>query len=419
VPEWLVIARREFAERVRTVWFAIVTLLGPIALVGIMVIPACLASSASEEAVIIEVVDRSGSDLLPGLARHAALMGGRFELRPAAPDTGEADLLRHVRDRRVNGFLLIPPDVLGGGAAIYRGDNATNLMVRGRLQLALNEAAKEARARAVGISSDALRELSYPPVELVARHDTGRGEVKSAEASFVAGYAVMFVLYVAILLYAVNVMRSVIQEKTSRVIEIVVSAVKPRTLMLGKVIGVGSVGLLQLTIWSVVSLVLVNYRGDLLALLGIGSGGGAELPPLDAVDVVVILAYFAAGYFFYAALYAAIGAMVNSDQEGQQLQTPLTLLLVVPVMCVTLVANHPRGGAAQVLTLVPLSSPILMPMRYLLGGATWPELALSLALLLLFTAGAVALAGRIYRVGILMYGKRASLRELARWIRHG
>jgi ABC-2 type transport system permease protein len=228
----------------------------------------------------------------------------------------------------------------------------------------------------------------------------------------------MFILYMAILLYAVNVMRSVVLEKTSRVVEIVVSAAKPRELMLGKIIGVGGVGVFQLVIWAAIALVLFRYRGELLGLFGVPGAAGFELPPLTPGDIAVVLAYFLGGFFFYASLYAAIGAMVNSDQEAQQAQTPVVILLVIPVVCVQLVAGDPRGAAAEVLTLVPFSSPILMPMRWVLGGARATDLALSLALLLAATAVVVWLAARIYRVGILMYGKRPTLRELGRWIRY-
>ena len=416
MPEWLVIARREFLERVRTVWFVIVTVLGPVAMVAILVVPAWLTARAASERATIQVVDRSGHNLFPGLVQNAVLVGANFDLHSVSPDTDKARLLARIRDEKINGFLEIPPDVLTGGVATYRGDNATNLSVRLYLNLALSRAAAEVRAGDAGISPETFAPLNTP-VAVVAQSDTGRGETSSAETSLLAGYTVMFVLYMSILLYAVNVMRSVVQEKTSRVVEIMVSAVKPRALMLGKVIGVGSVGLVQLGVWCVIALVLVRFRGEVLGLFGI-SASRVEMPPLDAADIAVILAYFALGYFFYAALYAAIGAMVNSEQEAQQLQTPVVLLLIIPVLCVQLVANDPRGGATEVLTLIPFSSPILMPMRYLLGGATWGEIGLSLAILFACTGAAVALAGRIYRIGILMYGKRPSLRELSRWLRY-
>jgi ABC-2 type transport system permease protein len=228
---------------------------------------------------------------------------------------------------------------------------------------------------------------------------------------------VMFLLYMSILFYAVNVMRSVVQEKSNRVIEIVISAIKPRALMLGKVYGVGSVGLLQMTIWGAVALLLITFRADVLGLFGI-SGKAIEMPALDLIDVLVVVAYFGLGYFLYAALYAAVGAMVNSDQEAQQVQTPIMMLLIVPMLCVQLVSNSPRGAATQALTQVPFFSPVLMPMRYLLGGASWLEVGVSMAILVASNAAAIWMAARIYRVGILMYGKRPSMRELARWLRY-
>jgi len=411
-----VIARREFLERVRTVWFAIVTVLGPVGMIALIVVPAWLAARSADEKVTIQVVDRSGENLFPAIARTAAAAGARLDLQSVAPAIEEEVLLARIRDEKINGFLLLPEKVLEGESAVYRGDNATNFRIQVQLKQAINAAALEVRARQAGIELETIAQLYNPQIDVLARHDTGRGEASSAEASFLVGYAVMFILYMSILLYAVNVMRSVVQEKTSRVIEIVVSATRPRSLMLGKVVGVGSVGLLQLGIWFVMALLLLTYREQVLGAFGIDGAGEVELPSLGAVDVAVILAYFALGYFFYAALYAAIGAMVNSDQEAQQAQTPVVLLLILPVVMVQVVANDPRSGLAQVLTQVPFSSPVLMPMRYLLDGATWIDVAISLGILVASILGAVALAGRIYRVGILMYGKRPTLRELARWL---
>jgi ABC-2 type transport system permease protein len=222
----------------------------------------------------------------------------------------------------------------------------------------------------------------------------------------------------AIVLYAVNVMRSVVLEKTNRVVEIMVAAAKPRALMLGKILGVGAVGLIQIAVWAAMGLVTMTYRAEILGVFGVEAGGW-NVPPIGADAVAVILAYFLLGYFFYASLYAAIGAMVSSDQEAQQAQTPVILLLILPVMCVQLVANDPRGSAAELLTLIPFSSPILMPMRYLLDGATGVSVAISLAILAASTWAAAWLSARIYRVGILLYGKRPSLRELGRWIKYG
>jgi ABC-2 type transport system permease protein len=166
------------------------------------------------------------------------------------------------------------------------------------------------------------------------------------------------------------------------------------------------------------ALILIRFRGQVLGLFGIDGVGSMGFPSLGIADVAVVLGYFLFGFFFYASLYAAIGAMVNSDQEAQQAQTPVVILLVIPVLCVQLVANDPRGGIAEALTLIPFSSPVLMPMRYLLGGASGLDIALSLGILLVCIIGTVWVAARIYRVGILMHGKRPRLREVWHWIRY-
>ena len=414
---WPVIARREFLERVRSKWFIAITLLGPIVMGAIIVVPAWLTARAALDTVHIQVVDKSGENLFPGIVRNAAGFEMPFDFEAVSPDIDEKVLLGRIRDEKINGFLYIPAGVLEGEKAIYRGDNATNFSVATRLQGVLYQSVRDVRARAAGVDPAIIERLNWPKIELEARHDTGTGTATKAQESFLVGYVVMFVLYISILIYAVNVMRSVVLEKTSRVIELVVSATRPSSLMFGKVIGVGSVGLLQLTIWSLLALLLFRYRGELLGVFGV-EGGDVELPPLSLADVAIILAYFCLGYFLYAALYAAIGAMVNSDQDAQQAQTPVVLMLILPVVCVQLVAGNPRGPVAQVLTLIPFSSPILMPMRYLLSGTTPLELALSMAILLVSLLGAVWVAGRIYRIGILMYGKRPGLRELGRWIRY-
>jgi ABC-2 type transport system permease protein len=414
LPEWLVVARREFLERVRTTWFIVVTLLGPVALAGLIVLPAWLESRSADREVRIQVVDRSPDTLSAAIVD---LLPQNYQTEVVPPDTTREQLIERIRDERIDGFLLIPEDALDGGEAVYEGTNTSNIRLMTRLQSLINAAALSVRAARSGMSQDRIVELMQP-VGLRWQQNTGTEGVASGASAFILGYVVMFILYMAILLYAVNVMRSVVLEKTSRVVEIMVSAVKPRALMLGKLLGVGTVGLVQLAIWAALALIMLEYRGQILGWFGVAGAGDVALPSLRVVDMAIVLAYFLAGYFFYAALYAAIGAMVNSDQEAQQAQTPVVLLLIVPVLCVQLVAGDPRGGAAEALTLIPFSSPVLMPMRYLLGGATAVDVLLSLGILLLSTAAVVMLAARIYRVGILMVGKRPSLGELWRWIRY-
>jgi ABC-2 type transport system permease protein len=414
-PDWLVIARREFLERVRTPWFVIVTLLGPVLMLGTILVPALLGRAVDNSARIA-VVDRSpGQRVAPALA--AQLAGAKWQVETVSPDTPEAELLGRIRADAIDGFVTVPAEAVAGGAAIqYQGANAANEHAMRTLYQAVAQAVLALRATDAGIPEGQLAAL-LAPVGFAPRHTTGDAGGASGMAALIVGYAVMFTLYIAIILYAVNVLRSVVQEKTNRIVEIMVAAAKPHALMLGKILGVGAVGLVQIAIWVAMALLTMRFRGEILGVFGIAAGAW-NVPALRAIDVAVVLIYFLGGYFFYAAIYAAVGAMVSSEQEAQQAQTPVAMLLVIPVLCVQLVAGDPRGGAATALTMIPFSSPVLMPMRWLLGGATTGELLGSLAILIASTLIVARLAARIYRVGILMYGKRPSLAELWRWLRY-
>lgn len=412
-PAWLVVARREFLVRVRTIWFIVVTVLGPVGMIGLILVPAYLAKKSIDDGIKIQCVDHTPDEVCGKFATD----GKRFRIEIIDPDTPEEVLEKRIRDEEIDGYLILPEDLLGGASAIYRGANTSNMpLMRILKEELLQRAVVLTRARKAGLTD--LQILSFTlEVDLSTELTTGTGEVRKGSTAFLIGYATMFLLYMSILLYAVNVMRSVIEEKTSRVVEIIVSTIRPRSLMIGKILGVGSVGLLQLASWLIMALLIFQYRGFLLGWFGM-SAEGLSFPTIAPGVVVITLLYFLLGFFFYAALYAAIGAMVNSEQEAQQLQMPVVMLLIIPVVCTQFVANDPLGGAAEVLTLIPFSSPVLMPMRYVLGGASLTEVIVSLGVLMVSLAGVVWLAARIYRVGILMYGKRPSFRETWRWIRY-
>jgi ABC-2 type transport system permease protein len=199
--------------------------------------------------------------------------------------------------------------------------------------------------------------------------------------------------------------------------ELMVATVKPRSLMTGKILGVGLAGLIQIAVWLAMAGLTLAYRNELLGLFGVASSD-APLPSLAVGDIAVALAFFFAGYFFYASMYAAVGAMVSSEQDTQQVQMPITVLLILGFACMTVVSSDPRGATATFVTMLPCWSPLLMPMRFLLGGAGVGEALLSLAILVASTALVARAAAKIYRVGVLMYGKRPGLGELVRWLRY-
>lgn len=412
----LVVAKREFLERVRTKWFAIVTILGPIGMVAALVIPVFLAMRSAEEGFHIQLIDKSGRDIGGQMNIELDARGVKFKIESVPSDTSREILEKRIADEEIDGYLEIPNDVLVGGTVWYRGDNTANPMVTKGLSRIVDFAVFRTRGKDYNLDEVAIASL-FLGTEFKTEQTTGDGGQASGTASFVVGYAVMFLLYMSIILYATAVLRSVILEKNNRVVEIIVSSIRPMSLMMGKVFGVGCVGLFQLVVWGAMAGLIVTFREEVLGLFGLPGAGAFEIPALGIDTIAIVIAYFLMGFFFYAALYAAIGAMVNSEQEAQQAQAPVMLLLIIPVLCVQIVAGDPRGGVSEILTMIPFSSPILMPMRYVLGGAGAGEILISLAILLVSLVGAIALASKVYRVGILSYGKKPTLSEVWRWIR--
>jgi ABC-2 type transport system permease protein len=409
--DMMVIARREFAERVRSKMFVVGTLLGPIGIVALVVLPALLMSNPAGTRV--EIVDRSGAlaqALFDGLADK--------KWRPAiiAPETSEAVEMARIRDREINGFLVVPEHALDGDRIVYRGDNGSNQIADATLREVVRKAVQFERGKRRGVAPDKLTDI-IQPVAFEPQQTNGKTESVTGDVLFLVGYALAYVLFLVITVYAVAVMRSVVQEKTSRVMELMVATVKPRSLMTGKILGVGGAGLLQTAVWLTMAALTIAHRDQLLGAFGVATSK-VSLPALSIDIVAIALAYFVLGYFFYASLYAAVGAMVSTEQDTQQVQLPVTLLLIAGLISVTSVSGDPRGVTAEIMTTIPFWSALLMPMRYLLGGATAVDVAISLAVLLLSTVLVARAAAKIYRVGVLMYGKRPSPQELLRWLRY-
>jgi ABC-2 type transport system permease protein len=261
------------------------------------------------------------------------------------------------------------------------------------------------------------------PVELATvKIQNGKVTGESGQTSFFFAYATWFLLYMAILLYGVQVLGAVVEEKSSRIVEVLVSSLKPFHLMAGKVIGVGAVGLLQLGIWLGAGKLLLDRRAEVAKLLGqsdqvVQAIGSMSLPSIPLATVGVLLVYFLLGYFLYAAMFGAVAAMVNTETEARQAQTPVVMLLVIPSMLMIGILNNPDGQMALTFSLIPFTSPIAMPVRWAAAPVPLPQLAASIAILIATVAAIMWVAGRIYRVGILAYGKKPGLKELVRWVR--
>lgn len=410
------VAKREYLTRVKTRWFLFASLAVPV-LMGAFIGSQILLGQRSQEAArTLVVVDETG---VLAAAVSETLEAGSFTVREQRSSLGnEAELQRSVEEKEIGGYLLLDGETLASGRAVYRSDDPPGTLTGFSIQQSVSRAVLEVRLSQQGNAEQA-RALARGGELEVRLFD----EADDAEASRRAGLLIAFIgsmlLYFVILIYGVAVMRSVLEEKTSRVVEVVISAIRPRELLMGKLLGVGSVGLTQIAIW--VGFVAVLGLFGLPALLA----ANPEMVEMEAVwnllrgsgVLILFLWFFVAGYFLYSALYAAVGAMCSSEEETQQAQLPVTMLVVVPVLVMTQIADSPDALSSVLLSLFPFFSPILMFARVAQGGVPMWQIVLSAGLMIVTTVGMIWLAGRIYKVGILMQGKRPSVPELWRWIR--
>ena len=421
----LAVLKREYLERVRTRWFVLATLFGPVVFGALMYLPAYMAtrSEASADVARIRILDATGTNL--GRRIAAELNGGLFgdssrtrvEILTAAQlPAAESSATRAAITKQIRGYLVLERSVFIGKGPRYAGGNATSLSDMQRIRNAVNHEVLAEQLRALGISSADADRLKRGSLELRAERITPTGRGGSGQVSILIAISVAMLLYLTIFIYGQNVLRGVIEEKQTRVAEIVVSSVRPTTLLAGKVLGVGAVGLTQMLIWGVASVAMAKYRVALLQQFG-ASATPLQLPSVTWGQAALLVVFFLLGYTFYAALFAAIGATVSTEQEAQQAQMPVVLLLVISIMFLQPVLNNPEGMLATNLGWLPFSSPIVMPLR--MSAVTIPswEIALSIFSLAAGCYIAVYVAARIYRTGLLMYGKRPTFKEVVRWVR--
>lgn len=411
----LVVARREFKERVFTKWYVFGLILGPIGMLAMAIIPAILAAKTPPPHI---AVVSASTEIAESLAKELRDQAWEVDVLPDDASGSDDALLSRVRADQVDGFLRIPADAVDGGEIRYQGINATSMLIQGILRTEVSKIVIAARARRANLNEAQVMAL-FTPVAFETQQTSGdKGGAGGGAAMFV-GLAAMLMIFYAIIFFASNVMRGVVEEKTSRVGEVMAATCRPAALLGGKIVGVGMAGLLQLAGWVSVGLVALYFRGSIVEALTGKAAGEIAIPEIGVLGVAIVAVYFLLGYFFYASLYAAVGAMVSSEQEAQQAQTPIMLSLMTGMLAFQVVAGNPRGEAAQLLTQLPLTSPLLMPMRYLVGGASFMNVITSIALLVVATLGAAWIAHRIYRIGMLSYGKKPSWREVLAWIRQG
>jgi ABC-2 type transport system permease protein len=422
----MTVMRREFLERVRSRSFVIGTILFPLFMAAMWVVPAMRGGGGGSRRIVI--IDQAPAGV--GALVEQALT------HPAAPAEGEdderivyqvervqrpldqvrADLIRRVQAKELDGWLYLPANVVAASSAEYRARNVANFTVQSDLRRATSRAVQAARLRASGIAPEQVAAL-VKPVELKTARITDQGEEGgSAASTFWLSYIIGFLTYFMIVFYGMNVLRSVLEEKTNKIAEVIISSMKASHLMLGKIIGVGGVALLQVAIWGLVMGIAASRSDAIIRRFNL---------PADALDIIHIplgtvlatVGFFVLGFLLYSAVYAALGAAVNSEQEAQQFQMFVLLPMIVPMMFLIRIVTDPLGKTATILGMIPFTAPVTMAMR-MAGAAVPPAQIIGSLLGMVLTVLAVAwLAGKIYRVGILSTGKKPTLAELGRWLR--
>jgi ABC-2 type transport system permease protein len=413
--------QREYMTRVSKRSFLLVTILIPLIIIGFYIAIIAVAISGNSTQQKIAVVDQEG--LFDGKDKKEKEFTFHLFL------VGQADELSSTYDKQgYDGFLVIPLHSVDDPSLMrFRRKSEAGAGVQSDLNGILGAMISRRRMQAAHMDPDKIKQLT-PDISLNATIGNESTQSVSDVARGV-GYSAGFLIYFILLIYGTTVMRGIMEEKTTRIAEVIISSVKPFQLMLGKILGIGAVGLTQFLIWGVLIYILqlivptvFPQIGTALHSAGPGSMLGSFLQEAKALNFPLIVGcfifYFLAGYLLYASLFAAVGSAVSDDaQEGQQMALPITLLVVFSLVIMTKATADPNSNIAVFGSIFPLTSPIVMMGRIPYGVPTIPlwQLLSSMALLIGGFLCSTWFCGKIYRTGILLYGKKVTFKEMLRW----
>lgn len=425
---WLII-RREYLERVRTKAFIIFTILTPVFMAAVILGPAKLLSMKSQGTRNVAVVAPTQSDADLVKAQLEGFDAGKktpiaedqnplpkysVETKVGASEELKKDLTTQIDSGKLDGYIWITDEEVAKGKFSYFTKRASDFIDISAVERAVNNALMRSRLIAQGLNQEQVENIIKSKLDVDAiRVEKGGKESKAGGmGAIMLPFMLMFLIYITLIIYGVAVMRSVLEEKTSRVMEVMLSSASATEMMAGKILGVGAVGLTQILIWIGAGFVLSTP-----GIIAIGSMvRDVKLPIMVFIAFPV---FFFLGYLLYSTLYAAIGAMVNSEEEAQQMQWPVLLPLILCTVFAMAVIRDPSSPLAFWASIFPMTAPVVMFLRIVVQPQLplW-QVGLSVVLLILTTIGMVWVCGRIYRIGILMYGKRPTLPEIMKWIKY-
>jgi ABC-2 type transport system permease protein len=425
----ILIIKREYFSRVKKKSFLVMTFLVPMLIIGMYALIFALSIQGGNNIPAVEIIDESGI-FNKGLENKKSATFRKSEL-------SLVEAKQKVIQNEDAFVLYIPGNISNGGTIEMFSQKKAGISVISTIESQLNDQMRTKMLADAGIDVLTLDKIK-PKLSVVSKELTLEGEKDSSSgAAMAVGFAAAILIYMSLFIYGIQVMRGIIEEKTSRIVEVVISSVKPFQLMMGKIVGIGLVGLTQFLLWITLSLGLMTVASQIMfkgkmdqiksevpmnkqaAAVSIDGPGMDIIKAIQTVDWTYILPifiiFFLGGYMLYSALFAAVGSAVESDTETQQFMLPITLpLLFTYIMSFSFIVNNPDSSLSFWLSIIPFTSPIAMMVRLPFGVPNW-ELALSIILLIAGFIFTTWVASRIYRVGILMYGKKVSFAELGKW----
>ena len=431
----VVVAKREFEAMVRSKSFLIGTIILPLLLIGIFAFQYMLFTKSGGGDYSIVLVDQTSDGVGAQTERSLAVAtsgfpGSRpatFRSRVIVPGS-DFERVRQDLDARVaadslDGYLLIPANIVSGDQAEYIGRNATSETVTGALKQALQRSVQTIRLGREGINPEKVSS-ALQPVRMKTTKAGAKGKTGSADLARVLGFAMGMAIYMITMIYGQAVMNGVLEEKRDRIVEVIVSSMRPRELMVGKIFGIGAAGLTQMVIWVLTIVLMLKFGPQIVTLFGVSKekaetfAAGLKLFPRIPTSVTIsYLLFFLSGFFIYSTLFAMLGAIVTNNQEAQQLIFPVMMPIILGFIMLQPAMMNPESGVAVFGSVFPFTSPLIMPARMVVTEVPmWQQIA-AIALLVVTISAVIWLGAKIYRIGIFATGKRATMAEVWRWIR--
>ncbi len=441
--KFLAVVKREYVQRVRTKFFVIATVLGPVMMAALTIVPAMMFAIKSGGPTRLAIVDQTGKmyermakEFVSGKDRRARreppkppmqppvgpeaskeqinqagqMVKGSFVIEEARLDNRSLDAVRkdleaRIKNRELDGYVVLPPNLLKEGEAEFRARNTADLFTKEVVRDAINQAARGQRLVEAQISEKDVEKASEP---VSLKTVEAGGKESQGDTNFFFVFGVGMLIYMSVLLYGQLVLGAVIEEKETRIAEILFSSIRSFPLMMGKLIGVSLVALTQMGIWATAFLVFSLWAAG---------GSSITLPHIAPMVFVYFGLFFLMGYFIYSTVYAVVGSMVTTTQEGGQLAMPVVLLLIGGFFLSFNIIRSPNSPLAFWASMVPFFAPITMLVRIVTETPPLWQILLSLGIGIATIVGLIWVASRIYRVGMLMYGKKATIPEVWRWVR--